>query len=142
MEQGWWMLPVPIGGRNFLPFGEGSIYYAWSDDLLHSTPGPQDEPIMVPMVDTFTSFQVGPPPVVLDIGLILLVHNAPVKNEDGTVRYTRGQLLYCWDRPTEILAEVTRPWLEPSTVEDTTGSSSSRGGGSPIAGRATPPSAW
>ena len=142
MEQGWWMLPVPIGGRNFLPFGEGSIYYAWSDDLLYWTPGPQDEPIMVPMMDTFTSLQVGLAPVVLHNRLILLVHNGAVKNEDGTVRCTRGQLLFCRDRPTEILAELTRPWLEPSTVEDTTGSSSSRGGGSPIAVRATPPSAW
>ena len=42
------ILATPIDGRYLMYFGEGSIYYAWSDDLIHWTPCPQDEPIMVP----------------------------------------------------------------------------------------------
>ncbi len=118
------ILPVPIDGRYLMYFGEGSIWHAWSDDLIRWTPCANDEPpIMQPAKDTFTSFlvEVGPPPIVLSNGLILLVHNAAVKYDDGTVRYTCGQLLFSPDRPTEILAELTRPWLEPSTFEDTNG---------------------
>ncbi len=115
------ILPTPIGGRYLMYFGEGSIWYAWSDDLLHWEPGPQDEPLMVPTPPgTFGEFlvEVGPPPIRTSNGLILLVHNAAVKFEDGTVRYTCGQLLFHPDRPTEIMAEMNYPWLEPTTYED------------------------
>ena len=112
---------MPIDGRYLMYFGEGSIYYAWSDDLMHWTPCPQDEPLMVPTAPgTFGEFlvEVGPPPIVTDNGLILLLHNAAVKNDDGTVRYTCGQLLFDPERPTEIMAQMNYPWLEPSTYED------------------------
>ena len=42
------ILAMPIDGRYLMYFGEGSIYYAWSDDLIHWTPCSNDEPIMVP----------------------------------------------------------------------------------------------
>jgi predicted GH43/DUF377 family glycosyl hydrolase len=118
------ILPVQVDGRWLMYFGEGSIWYAWSDDLLHWTPCPQDEPVMTPMgPDSYGSFlvEVGPPPLVTDNGLILLVHNAAVKNDDGSVRYTCGQALISPDRPGEVLAHMDRPWLEPSTYEDTHG---------------------
>jgi len=128
-ESGAWskaggILPVPIDGRYLMYFGEGSIWYAWSDDLIHWTPCANDEPpVMAPVADTFTSYlvEVGPPPIITSTGLVLLVHNAAVKHDDGTVRYTCGQLLFSPDRPTEILAELRRPWLEPSSFEDRNG---------------------
>jgi predicted GH43/DUF377 family glycosyl hydrolase len=115
------ILATPIDGRYLMYFGEGSIYYAWSEDLIHWTPCAQDEPLMVPTATgTFGEFlvEVGPQPIITDNGLILLLHNAAVKNEDGTVRYTCGQLLFHPDRPTEIMAQMNYPWLEPSTYED------------------------
>lgn len=118
------ILPVPINGRYLMYFGEGSIWYAWSDDLIHWTPCSNDEPIMVPTPPgTFGSFlvEVGPQPIITNNGLILLLHNAAVKNDDGTVRYTCGQLLFSPDDPTTILAQMNRPWLEPKTYEDTHG---------------------
>jgi predicted GH43/DUF377 family glycosyl hydrolase len=118
------ILPVPIDGRYLMYFGEGSIYYAWSDDLIHWTPGPQDEPIMVPTAPgTCGEFlvEVGPQPIITDNGLILLLHNAAVKNADGTVLYTCGQLLFDPKRPTEIMAQMNYPWLAPSTYEDQNG---------------------
>jgi predicted GH43/DUF377 family glycosyl hydrolase len=48
----------------------------------------------------------------------LLLHHAAVRNEDGTVRYTCGQLLFHPDRDDEIMAPMNYPWLEPSTDED------------------------
>ena len=86
-----------INGRWLMYFGEGSIYHAWSDDLIHWEPAPQDEPLMLPTPPgTFGEFlvEVGPQPIVTNNGLILLLHNAAVKFDDGTVRYTCGQLLF------------------------------------------------
>ncbi|MCD4525718.1 glycoside hydrolase family 130 protein [Nocardioides sp. cx-173] len=115
------ILAEPVDGRYLMYFGEGSIYYAWSEDLLRWEPCSQDEPVMVPTpAGTFGDFlvEVGPPPIVTDNGLILLIHNAAVAFDDGTVRYTAGQLLLDPADPGTILAELKRPWLEPSTYED------------------------
>lgn len=118
------ILPVPIDGRYLMYFGEGSIWYAWSDDLIHWKPGSNDEPLMVPTgPGTFGEFlvEVGPQPIITNNGLILLLHNAAVKNDDGSVRYTCGQLLFDPADPTTILAQMNKPWLEPTTHEDTHG---------------------
>lgn len=117
------ILETPIDGRYLMYFGEGSIFHAWSDDLLHWTPAPNDQPLMTPTPGSYSSFlvEVGPQPVITNNGLILMLHNAAVKNPDGSVRYTCGQVLLDPERPTEILARMDRPWLEPSTFEDTHG---------------------
>ena len=84
----------PVDGRYLMYFGEGSIWGATSDDLLHWTPITSDAepPIMAPRPGTFTDFlvEVGPPPLVTDDGLILLVHNAAVRNADGIGPLHRG----------------------------------------------------
>jgi beta-1,2-mannosidase len=118
------ILPVPVDGRYLMYFGEGSIWWAESEDLIHWTPCPQDRPVMVPTAPgTFGDFlvEVGPQPLVTDNGLILLLHNAAVRNDDGSVRYTCGQLLLDPADPGTILAQMNRPWLEPSTYEDRNG---------------------
>ena len=118
------ILPQPVDGRYLMYFGEGSIWAATSSDLLHWTPLTTDDqpPVMAPRPGTFSDFlvEVGPPPLVTDDGLVLLIHNAAIRNPDGSVRYTAGQLLLDPARPTEILAELTRPWIEPTTPEDLT----------------------
>ncbi len=117
------ILAEPIDGRYLMYFGEGSIYHAWSDDLIHWEPVSNDEPLLVPVPGTFTEFlvEVGPPPVRTNNGMILLMHNAATKDPDGTVHYTCGQLLFDPARPTEVLAALNRPWLEPHTREETHG---------------------
>jgi predicted GH43/DUF377 family glycosyl hydrolase len=118
------ILPVPVDGRYLMYFGEGSIFYAWSEDLLHWTPCAQDEPVLRPTPPgTFGEYlvEVGPPPIVTTDGLVLLLHNAAVRHDDGTVRYTCGQLLLDPSDPGHPLAMMTRPWLEPTTREDTHG---------------------
>ena len=42
------ILDRKVDGRWLMYFGEGSIYHAWSDDLIHWEPCPQDEPLMLP----------------------------------------------------------------------------------------------
>ena len=115
------ILSVPINGRYLMYFGEGAIWYAWSDDLIHWTPGPHDEPLMTPTPPgTFGSFlvEVGPQPIITNNGMILLIHNAAVKYDDGTVRYTRASCCSTPTGPTEVLAQMNGPWLEPQTHED------------------------
>lgn len=117
------ILEEPIDGRYLMFFGEGSIFHAWSEDLIHWTPAPNDQPLMTPTPNSFGSFlvEVGPQPVITNNGLILLLHNAAVKNPDGTVRYTCGQILVDPARPGEVLARTEGPFLEPITYEDTHG---------------------
>ncbi|MEO7058371.1 MAG: glycoside hydrolase family 130 protein [Lapillicoccus sp.] len=119
------ILPEKVGDRYLMFFGEGSIWTATSTDLLHWTPTVPDDqpPLMAPRPGTFSDFlvEVGPPPLLTDDGLVLLVHNAAIRNDDGSVRYTAGQLLVHPDRPHEILAELTRPFIEPTSHEDMVG---------------------
>jgi beta-1,2-mannosidase len=116
------ILPVRVNGRWLMYFGEGSIWTATSEDLISWTPTVPDSepPMMAPRPGTFSDFlvEVGPQPLVTDDGLILLLHNAAVKNPDGSVCYTAGQLLIHPDRPDQILAELSRPWLAPTTYAD------------------------
>lgn len=118
------ILPTQVDGRWLMYFGEGSIWHAWSDDLLVWKPAPLDEPVLAPMPPgSFGEMlvEVGPQPLVTSSGLILLLHNAAVRNPDGSVRYSCGQLLISPDQPGQVLAQMSRPWLEPSTYEDTHG---------------------
>jgi beta-1,2-mannosidase len=118
------ILDRPVDGRYLMYFGEGSIYHAWSEDLLRWTPCSNDEPLMVPTgPGTFGEFlvEVGPQPLVTRNGLLLMLHNAAVKYDDGTVRYSCGQILVDPRRPGEVMAQMSHPWLEPSTHEDLNG---------------------
>ena len=97
------ILPAKVGEHYLMFFGEGSVWSATSTDLLRWTPtvGDTDPPLMAPRPGTFSDYlvEVGPPPLVTDDGLILLVHNAAVKHPDGSVLYTAGQALIHPDRP-------------------------------------------
>ena len=64
--------------------------------------------------------EIGPQPVFTNNELSLL-HNAAVRYDDGCVRYTCGQLLIDPARPTEVMAQMNYPWLEPTTQEDQRG---------------------
>lgn len=116
------ILPTKVGDHYLMYFGEGSVWAATSSDLLHWSAVVRDggAPVLEPRPGTFSEYlvEVGPPPLLTDDGLVLLLHNAAVRHPDGSVRYTAGQALIDPARPTEVLAELTRPWLEPTTFED------------------------
>ncbi len=116
------IVPVRVGGRWLMYFGEGSIYHAWSDDLLHWEAADPTTPVLAPEPGTFSEYlvEVGPPPVMTQDGHILLVYNAATKT-GSDVRYVCGQALIDPARPGEVLAHLRRPWLEPRTGEELSG---------------------
>ena len=110
----------PATGRRryVMYFGDKDIYFAWSDDLIHWTPGPVDEPVMRPLPGTYSEelLEPGPPPLITENGLILLVHNSAAHDPDGKLIYRAGQALIDPAAPTEELARLTRPFLVPETA--------------------------
>lgn len=113
------ILATPVNGRYLMYFGEGCIYWAESEDLLHWRPCPEDEPVLAPEPGTFMSdlVEVGPQPIMTANGYILLLHNAAVFRP-GSVHYTCGQVLIDPARPGKVLAKMTEPWLSPATHEE------------------------
>jgi beta-1,2-mannosidase len=114
------ILPVPVGGRYLMYYGEGCVYLAESTDLLHWTPAGTAAPVLEPVPGTFAAHlvEVGPPPLCTANGLILLLYNAAARGEDDHLRYTCGQALIDPQRPGEALATLRRPWLEPRTARE------------------------
>lgn len=117
-SKGGVILPQPVDGRYLMWFGEGNIHLATSTDLLHWDP--VDEPVLRPEPGTFMGdlVETGPQPVMTRTGHVLLMHNSAIELPEGGVRYACGQVLIDPARPTEVVAKLTRPWLEPTTDED------------------------
>jgi beta-1,2-mannosidase len=115
----------PATGRRryVMYFGDKDIYYAWSDDLLHWTPGPVDQPVMRPEPGTYSAelLEAGPPPLITDNGYILLIHNAAAHDPDGKLVYRAGQALIDPAAPVTELARLTQPFLVPTTPDETAG---------------------
>ena len=109
-------------------FGEGGIYWATSEDLIHWIPGTSDdEPMYLPTPGTFDEalVEIGTSPVLTDDGLLLMLTNGATRevHEDGTVDvdYRCGQILIDPAEPTKVMARLQEPWLRPQTYEDTHG---------------------
>jgi predicted GH43/DUF377 family glycosyl hydrolase len=106
-------------------FGEGAIYWATSDDLIHWTPGtPDTEPMYEPTPGSFDAdlVEIGTSPVLTDNGLLVMLTNGATRtvHDDGTVDvdYRCGQIAIDPDDPTRVLARLQDPWLRPQTFED------------------------
>ncbi|MFT8357789.1 glycoside hydrolase family 130 protein [Bifidobacterium aquikefiri] len=122
------ILPFQIEDKWWMYFGEGSVYWATSDDLLHWTPGTSDkEPIYRPMEYSFDAdlVEIGAPPVLTSNGLLLFLANGATRQArpDGTydVDYRCGQFVIDPDKPREVLARMTTSWLHPQTFEEVNG---------------------
>lgn len=122
------IVPRRMHGKWWMYFGEGGIYWATSDDLIHWEPGTShDEPMYAPTPGSFEAdlVEIGTSPVLTDNGLLLMLTNGATRqvNADGSVDvdYRCGQIVIDPDRPTEVLARMQVPWLAPQTYEDTHG---------------------
>lgn len=122
------IVPMQMQGKWWMYFGEGNIYWATSDDLIHWTPGTLDtEPMYAPTAGTFDEglVEIGTSPVLTDNGLLVMLTNGAVRtfHEDGRidVDYRCGQIAIDPDNPTQVLARLQVPWLRPQTFEDTHG---------------------
>ncbi|MFI5778015.1 GDSL-type esterase/lipase family protein [Nocardia sp. NPDC051570] len=113
----------PIDGKYYMYFGEGCIYYATSEDLLHWTPCPQDEPIHTPTPGNWdgTLVEIGAPPVTTADGLLVFLTNSAAATSPQDVDYRCGQIAIAPNDPTRVIAKTTQPWLRPESFEDTHG---------------------
>ncbi|MEV1007504.1 glycoside hydrolase family 130 protein [Streptomyces sp. NPDC049881] len=117
------IVPERIDGRWWMYFGEGAIFHATSDDLLHWTPCPNDRPVHSPTPGSWDELlvEIGPPPVITDNGLMVFLTNGARKGETTDVDYRCGQIAIPLSGPTRVIASMTRPWLRPRTFEERNG---------------------
>lgn len=119
------IVPFRIDGLWWMYFGEGAIYWATSEDLIHWTPGTSDdEPMYSPTPGSFDAdlVEIGTSPVLTDTGLLVMLTNGATRTvlDDGTVEvdYRCGQIVIDPAEPTKVLARLQEPWLRPQTFED------------------------
>ncbi len=118
------IVPHQIDGRWWMYFGEGGIYWATSDDLIHWTPGTSDEdPMYAPTPGAWDAdlVEIGTQPVYTDTGLMVFLTNGArryVHHDRVDVDYRCGQIVIDPNRPTQVLARLNEPWLAPQTHED------------------------
>jgi predicted GH43/DUF377 family glycosyl hydrolase len=118
-SKGGVILETPVDGRYLMYVGEGNVYLAESEDLLHWRLVDPD-PVLVPRPGTFMGdlVETGPQPLITRTGHILLVHNSAVLKPEGGVYYACGQILLDPAQPTRPVSAMLEPWLEPTTDED------------------------
>lgn len=122
------ILPFMLQGKWWMYFGEGAIYWATSDDLLHWTPGTADtEPMYRSTPGSFDEdlVEIGAPPVLSDNGLLVFLMNGATRHRraDGgyDVDYRCGQFAIDPARPGAVIARMQEPWLRPQSFEDHNG---------------------
>nr|WP_300336693.1 glycoside hydrolase family 130 protein [Actinomyces sp.] len=119
------IVPRQLNGKWWMYFGEGSIYTAVSDDLIHWTPtGSDEEPFYTSTPGSFDEdlVEIGTSPVVTDTGLLVMLTNGATRtfNADGSVDvdYRCGQIAIDPAAPDHVLARLEVPWLKPQMFED------------------------
>lgn len=122
------IVPVQMQGKWWMYFGEGAVYWATSEDLIHWRPGTSDaEPMYAPTPGSFDAdlVEIGTSPVLTDNGLLVMLTNGATRvvHDDGSVDvdYRCGQIAIDPDDPTTVLARMQVPWLQPQTFEDLNG---------------------
>ncbi len=118
------IVPFQMQGMWWMYFGEGAMYWATSDDLIHWTPGTSDtEPMYSPTPWSFDRdlVEIGTSPVLTDEGLLVMLTNGAIRRWRGdkmVVDYRCGQICIDPSNPTKVLARTQEPWLAPHTFEE------------------------
>jgi predicted GH43/DUF377 family glycosyl hydrolase len=110
------IVPEPIEDLYYMYFGEGAIYFATSPDLIHWTPGPEDEPIHRPTPGRWdgTLVEIGAPPVTTADGVMVFLTNGATATSPAAADYRCGrQIAIARSNPTEVIAYTSVPWLRP-----------------------------
>jgi predicted GH43/DUF377 family glycosyl hydrolase len=133
-QEGDRLIAARVNGRYWMYWGEGVVYAAFSDDLIHWTPvldeGSGLRPLMAPRPGLFDSMlcEPGPPALLTDAGIVLLYNG---KNDDSgqglpspevsAGAYSAGQALFAATDPTRLLARTDRHFLTPERPYERTG---------------------
>ncbi|WP_367126191.1 glycoside hydrolase family 130 protein [Streptomyces phytohabitans] len=118
------ILTTPVDGKYWMYFGESNIYWATSTDLLHWETVGNEDPVAEPVFPWEGSLiEPGPPPLVTEDGLILLVYNGRSDGKGGWTKgqYSGGQLLVDPADPTKAVARLERPFLVPTSDDEQDG---------------------
>ena len=107
-----------INGQYIMYFGDGNMWIAYSQDLIHWTADPN--PVMKPRSGYFDSkiVEPGPPPVITEEGLLLIYNGS-----DGQ-RFSTGWVLFSKNDPKRILARAAVPILKPEEDWEKSGTAS------------------
>jgi predicted GH43/DUF377 family glycosyl hydrolase len=114
--------PVAINEVWHMYFGEGAIYHATSPDLLTWSAG--EQPVIEGRPGSWDAdlVEVGPPPVLVDDRLVLMVNGARITSiEMMTVEYQCGQITFAADDPRRVVTRDEDPWLAPTAPEEKAG---------------------
>ncbi len=125
------LIAAKIHGKYWMYWGEGTVYAATSEDLIHWTPiFDQDRrllPILEPRASHFDSLLVEPgPPAILQKDGILLLYNGKNSGIRGDKRmpkwvYSPGQVLFNKQKPTQVLQRASDCFLTPETSYERSG---------------------
>jgi predicted GH43/DUF377 family glycosyl hydrolase len=134
--QGDRCVPVRMGGRYWMYFGDTDLFLASSDDLtnwmpveragIHGEDGGLVSALM-PRRGRFDSALVEPgPPAMLTPHGVLLLYNAANRQAVGDpalpeMAYSAGQVLFDPADPSAVIGRTARPFLTVSTTHETTG---------------------
>jgi predicted GH43/DUF377 family glycosyl hydrolase len=118
------MIAAKILGRYWMYWGEGTVYAATSEDLIHWQPVEGADgallPLLAPRAGRFDSnlAEGGPPPILTDRGIVVLYNgkNATGPGGDPALEgdvYAGGQALFAANQPTRLLERSEVPFFKP-----------------------------
>lgn len=123
-QKGDRLIATKIQGKYWMYWGEGCIYAATSEDLIHWKPVKDEDGfqvIMEPRSGKFDSLLVeaGPPALVTEQGILLLYNgqnSAKTQKKDPSIAahaYSAGQVLFDLQDPTKIVHRCKDCFLTP-----------------------------
>jgi predicted GH43/DUF377 family glycosyl hydrolase len=125
------LIATKVNGKYGMYWGEGRVYFATSDDLIHWEPlldsNGKLQLILGPRADKFDSdlAEPGPPAIITEQGILLIYNgrNAEVDNDPslpvGT--YSAGQALFATGDPVRLVDRADSPFLKPERPYEITG---------------------
>lgn len=130
-QEGDSLVAARINGKYGMYWGEGRVYFATSDDLIHWEPLLDEngdlQLILGPRPGKFDSdlAEPGPPAVITEQG-ILLIYNGKNAAEDNDPTlpvdtYSAGQALFETGDPTRLIDRADSPFLKPERLYEVTG---------------------
>ena len=116
------LVATKVNGKYWMYWGEGIVYAATSEDLIHWDPLVDERGelaiVFAPRPGKFDSVyaEPGPPAVLTDAGVVMLYNG---KGDDGA--YCAGQALLDAGNPAHLMARTDVPFLTPERPYERTG---------------------